>query len=276
MLFDPYTRPGILRELDAESAGPRWPRVACSPVSASASLARRWILALSGLLLLPAAFTLRAQTPAADRDASAPVASQATATPGAKSSPSGSGKSANRKTQPGVHHSARHAHHAKTNAPVETPVPAVPPPPVPPANQPATPATVEFHQGMLSIQARNSSLIDTLNLVSRDTGLVVEGLGRDQRIYGQYGPGTLASTLTALLDGSGYNFVIIGGEGGQSPRLVLTTGNAAAAPNTPVAAGSGPIASTASDESAPADPTQPVQPKTPQEIFNELRKMHPQ
>lgn len=129
---------------------------------------------------------------------------------------------------------------------------------------------------MLSIQARNSSLINTLSLVSRETGLIVEGLGSDQRIYGQYGPGTLASTLTALLDGSGYNFVIIGGEGGQPPKLVLTTGGAVANPNTAVAAGSGPIASAASEESAPADPTQPAQPKTPQEIFNELRKMHPQ
>ncbi|HVC89932.1 MAG TPA: hypothetical protein VND66_04830 [Acidobacteriaceae bacterium] len=234
----------------------------------------RWFLVLSGLILSPAAFTLRAQTPSAGTGTGAPVASHGTTSSDTKSSPSSSGKSANRKALSGVHHTAHHAPRAKTNAPVATPAPA--PLPVPPADQPPTPATVEFHQGMLSIQARNSSLVHTLSLVSRETGLIVEGLGSDQRIYGQYGPGTLASTLTALLDGSGYNFVIIGGEGGQSPKLVLTAGNAAAATNTAAAAGSAPIASAPSDESAPADPSKPVQPKTPQEIFNELRKMHPQ
>jgi len=276
MLFHPYTRPGILRKLDAESAEAHRPRADSTPLAISASLGLRWFLVLSGLLLSPAAFTLRAQTPAASRGTSALVASHGTTSSDTKSSPSSSGKSANRKTQPSVHPAARHRHRAKTKVSVEPPVPAPPPPPVAPADQPPTPATVEFDQGMLSIQARNSSLVHTLSLVSRETGLIVEGLGSDQRIYGQYGPGTLASTLTALLDGSGYNFVIIGGEGGQSPKLVLTAGNAAAATNTAAAAGSAPIASAPSDESAPADPSKPVQPKTPQEIFNELRKMHPQ
>ena len=86
----------------------------------------------------------------------------------------------------------------------------------------------------------------------------------------------MASTLAALLDGSGYNYVIIGG--GHSPsKLMLTQGSAPTAPGLPVAANNGTVAPAGADsEPVIADPTAPVQAKTPQEIFDELRKTHPQ
>jgi len=155
--------------------------------------------------------------------------------------------------------------------------PVAPPRPVPPAEQPATQAMIDFRQGLLSIHAQNSSLVTILNQVSRQTGLVVEGLNHDQRVYGQYGPGNMASTLTALLDGSGYNYVIVGGDSSHAPsKLILTQGNAPSAPGVPVAANNGTVTPTdTASEPVSANPSEPVQAKTPQEIFDELRKMHP-
>jgi hypothetical protein len=130
---------------------------------------------------------------------------------------------------------------------------------------------------MLSIYARNSSLTSILNQVSRESGLVVEGLGQDKRIYGQYGPGTVSSTLTALLDGSGYNYVILGGGSGQSPaKLLLTPAGSMPSSTLPVAASSPAPAPDTNGQPSTVDPTQPVHAKTPREIFNELRRMHPQ
>ena len=140
------------------------------------------------------------------------------------------------------------------------------------------PATIDFHQGLLSIYAQNSSLIAILNQVSSQTGLVIEGLTHDERMYGQYGPGNIASTLTTLLDGAGYNYVIEGGDGGHSPgKLILTQNTGAIASSLPVVAGNETVAPP-SNSTGPvvADPSAPVRAKTPQEIFDELRKMHPQ
>ena len=57
----------------------------------------------------------------------------------------------------------------------------------------------------LRINASNSSLQQILNEVSVETGTKVEGLGADQRVYGEYGPGQARDVLSQLLQGSGYN-----------------------------------------------------------------------
>ncbi|MGH9616950.1 MAG: hypothetical protein ACRD28_09440 [Acidobacteriaceae bacterium] len=153
-------------------------------------------------------------------------------------------------------------------------MPAVP---VAPADQPASPATVDFSQGVLSIRAQNSSLVSILDQVSRETGLHVEGLAHDERIYGQYGPGDVSTTLSALLDGSGYDYVIIGGTGKAPAQLVLSPGGGNGAAGPPQAAANNQQPAPAINEPpTAADPTTPPQPKTAQEIFNELRRMHPQ
>lgn len=151
--------------------------------------------------------------------------------------------------------------------------PAAPPPPVPPVQQAASPAKIYFRHGTLRIDANNSSLMQILNDVSRQSGLVIDGLNRDERVYGQYGPGPVASTLTKLLDGAGYNYVITGGSaaGGTPMKLMLTAGNTMP-PSVP-ATYSAPTPVNASPE--PANPSEPVHAKTPQEIFNELRAMRP-
>ncbi len=178
-----------------------------------------------------------------------------------------------------VSHRKRHHARAKVTEPVVV-APVAPPPPVPPAQQPSIPARIMFHpesrqsSGSLEIVANNSSLIDILNQVSHQTGMAVEGLNHDERIYGKYGPAPVSATLTQLLDGAGYDYIIVGGSPGKPPaKLQLTT-----ASNTSASPTSAPTTTTYTappPTSAPANPSEPVHPKTPQEMFNELRRMHP-
>lgn len=179
-----------------------------------------------------------------------------------------------------------HTHHkrkktvAKPTPAVVAPVVAAPPPPVPPAQQNASPATIKFAQNSLSIDAQNSSLMQILNQVAHDTGLQIEGLDRDERIYGQYGPGPVANTLTTLLNGSGYDYVLVGGNADTPPSKLLLSPAASSASganaNNFTAPSSGAVSPGATQPTPPDNSADPSRPKTPQEIFDELRKMHPQ
>ncbi len=236
-----------------------------------------WVLALAGwMFLIPASLA----TAQAARTAPPVARSPATKTSTKK---------------PHLHHSVHHHRHAKRQA--DTVVPAAPPPPLRPAEMPANPATVDFKNGLLTVRAQNSSLVSILTQIQHQTGLVIEGLSHDQRIYGQYGPGGISTTLSALLDGSGYDFVIVGGGSGHAAaRLILSTPGSAGAPaapppavannqeappadateNPPPENSEGVAPQAEGDQGGPSDPTVPTQPKSPQEIFDELRQMHPQ
>ena len=59
----------------------------------------------------------------------------------------------------------------------------------------------------------------------------IEGLDKSARVFGQYGPGSPRDVLAALLEGTGYNFVMLGGANGSVPsELVLMAQNAASPP----------------------------------------------
>jgi hypothetical protein len=73
----------------------------------------------------------------------------------------------------------------------------------------------------LRIEAANSSLGQILKDVSTDTGAKVEGLRSDQRIFGTYGPGPAREVLSQLLDGTGYNVLMIGDQGSGTPRQIV-------------------------------------------------------
>jgi hypothetical protein len=120
-----------------------------------------------------------------------------------------------------------HAHKpVKPVVPEPAPViPVAPPPELPkwPVNDAAGPASVVLDSRGLRIDASNSSLQAILKEVSTETGVKVEGLSGDERIYGVYGPGRPRDVLTQLLNGSAYNVLMIGDQGQGSPReLVLT------------------------------------------------------
>lgn len=275
MLFEPYTRAGMFQRLDAEFTVLHGPRVDFSATCFHKRIGFSWILALGGWMLLAPTWFAMAQSPQSSAASSA-TATRHPAAPTTKGSQSTAGKTLT--AQHPVHHPAHRHRHAKPAATVVAPAPVAPPPPLRPAEQPATPATIEFSNGLLTIHAQNSSLVNILIQIQHQTGLVIEGLSHDQRIYGQYGPGNISTTLSALLDGSGYDFVIVGGGSGHAAtRLILSTsGSGGQQTITAPAVTNQEAPPPASEQSGPADPTTPVQPKTPQEIFNEMRRMHPQ
>jgi hypothetical protein len=79
---------------------------------------------------------------------------------------------------------------------------------VPPAsNRPI----VTYTNGKLTVTASNTSLAEVLRAISAQTGIVIDfpaGSVAD-RIFVREGPGTTRRVLTNLLNGSGFNYVIL-------------------------------------------------------------------
>jgi hypothetical protein len=186
--------------------------------------------------------------------------------------------------------------HAQAHVPV-TPEPAAPAPDVTPP-VPETPkwpafdhpadASVVWDSRGLTIGAANSSLQQILKDVSAATGVKVEGMNSDERVFGAYGPGQARDVLAQLLQGSGYNVIMIGDQGQGTPRQLLLSARASA--NNPRAAARNP----ANDNNGGGDeddtdevpvtqedppvrnfpPGQP--PRTPQQIMQEMQQRQQQ
>jgi len=129
-----------------------------------------------------------------------------------------------------------HARFASTE-PRPAPEAIAAPPPDPPApnwptNQPPNQAKVSWDSRGLEIEASNSSLDQILHQVAADTGAKVEGFAQDQRIFGTYGPGPMRNVLSQLLDGSGYNVLMIGGRDADAPLEVVFFVSSPASPQT--------------------------------------------
>jgi hypothetical protein len=108
--------------------------------------------------------------------------------------------------------------------PAPAPVPAAPQIPNWPANNKPAEASVVWDSRGLWIQASNSSLDQILKDVSLETGVKVEGMGADERVFGTYGPGPARDVLNELLDGSGYNVLMVGDQGQGTPRRIVLSG----------------------------------------------------
>lgn len=156
-----------------------------------------------------------------------------------------------------------------------------------PVNGPPSAPSVVWDSRGLSIDARNSSLDQILKEVSTDTGAQVEGLGADERIFGFYGPGQPRDVLSQLLEGSGYNVIIIGDQGQGAPRqIVLSERPKGPAPVVPSQPGGSDQDYEA--EEPPPPPPQPeppmqqprfnpeIQGRTPQQIMQEMQQREQQ
>ncbi len=185
---------------------------------------------------------------------------------------------------------AAHKPAPTSQTPPETVAPPPPKPPDWPANDEPSEATVVWNSQGLRIQASNSSLSQIMKDISNSTGVKVQGLGADERIFGSYGPGSARDVLAKLLEGTGYNVLMIGDQGEGTPRQVLLStqskGDAQPAANNQTTA--------SNDESSDADdqPDQPPQqpqppatrngfapgapPRTPQQIMQEMQQRQQQ
>ena len=174
---------------------------------------------------------------------------------GTGSQPTSSGKSSSTRNAK----SARSLHSSPAAYPSNQPstaatTPAPPPLPAWPANEQAKPAQISWDSHGLKIEATNSSLGQILNEISTDTGTKVEGFNRDQRVFGTYGPGPAREVLSELFDGSGYNVLMVGGQGDAPPSRIVLSISGPAGPQPP------PNTQSQSDEDIEAEQPPPEQP----------------
>jgi len=101
-----------------------------------------------------------------------------------------------------------------------------------PANQAPKQASVSWDSRGLEIEAFNSSLNQILRQVAVASGGKLEGLTQDQRVFGSYGPGPERDVLLQLLEGSGYNVLMIGGRDTGAPLKIVLSAKSLAGPQT--------------------------------------------
>lgn len=120
--------------------------------------------------------------------------------------------------------------------------------PLTPEQMPSNPPLVTYVNGKLSIVAKNSTLSDILRMVGEKTGALIDvPAGAEERVVSQLGPGPAREVMASLLNGSHFNYVMIGNETDASSvaHVILTaktdskTGPAGAPsnPNAPTVAG---------------------------------------
>ena len=100
----------------------------------------------------------------------------------------------------------------KTSAPAVQPqVERQPAPTSTPEEGPSSPADVTFQSGQLTILARNSTMGDVLTQVGKKTGAAIDmPPSSTERVVGQFGPGAPRDVLAQLLNGSHYDYVLMG------------------------------------------------------------------
>jgi hypothetical protein len=89
--------------------------------------------------------------------------------------------------------------------------PAPPPPPPTLAEMPPSSPQVSFQGGQLTISAQNSTLGDILKAVRAQTSATIDLPGNaPERVVGHFGPGPARDVLTSLLNGSHFNYLLLG------------------------------------------------------------------
>ncbi|MGC2399778.1 MAG: hypothetical protein WA510_08345 [Acidobacteriaceae bacterium] len=171
-------------------------------------------------------------------------------------------------------------------APAQTPPASAPPLTAPSLlSEPAQDAQIVFANNQLSIKADNSSLTSILHRFAAESGMKVDGLGSDERVFGTFGPGAPRDVLADLLNGTAYNLVLLGDLSNGAPReltLSLATHSSASAATTPQATTEEAVNEPENEEPPPppeppqqqgTPPQSPPGVKTPQQLFEQLQRM---
>jgi hypothetical protein len=152
-------------------------------------------------------------------------------------------------------------------------------------DKPAEVPRVTLNGGSLAVDAHNSSLGEILKDLEKSSGMTVDGFDKDTRVFGVYGPGPPSDVISALLDGAGYNFLLVGATEAGTPREILLTTRGNAPISAPQPSSSQPqeddepvnVPPVEAPPVQPQPPTdQPRQPRTPQEMLQELQRIRQQ
>jgi hypothetical protein len=114
-------------------------------------------------------------------------------------------------------------------------IPGVPVPQVPApltmSQRPSAPPQVSYQNGLLTIVAQNSTLGDILREVHRTTGAAIDvPANATERVVTKIGPGPAREVLATLLNGSTFNYVMVGSASDPSSlATVMLTGRPAGA-----------------------------------------------
>lgn len=116
-----------------------------------------------------------------------------------------------------------HKVHKKKQAEPPPPLPSGPTgqpvPPMPLDSMTAVPPQVTYENNQLTIVAPNSTLSDILRAVRKQTGAEIEVPSAPERVVTRLGPGPAREVLADLLNGSRFNYVLLGS---PSDEAVLT------------------------------------------------------
>src|ERR1035437_4382807 len=123
------------------------------------------------------------------------------------------------------HSQKEHVHRKKTAPAAEIP------------QMPPTPPHVTYQNGLLTIDAKNSTLSQVLRSVQALTGASIEmpSSAANERVMMQLGPGRPRDVLNTLLNGSKFNYIILGmtdNPGGVQKVILIARQNSPTAVNT--------------------------------------------
>jgi hypothetical protein len=159
------------------------------------------------------------------------------------------------------------AHPHRKKAAPDPPPPQAPPPPPTLEQTPPTAPQVTYNNGQLTIVAQNATLSQVLRSVQSQTGASIEmpSGATSERVVGQLGPGLPRDVLNALLNGSKFNYIILGvtGNPGAVQKVILTTQKPASAVNTAQNNAAPPPEEPQDEEVVEPEPQPQPQPSTP-------------
>src|SRR5438270_8445216 len=209
-----------------------------------------------------------AKAPAADRLSATSTQPVAPLKRAALKTNSSAAKATATKTRKNGKQSAAVIEPAPLVAMPSTPPQEIPQPPPRPEQMPPVPAKVTYQNGLLMVQAPNSTLSDIFNGIRSRASIQFEGAqGASERVAANFGPAPADQVLTALLRGSRFDYVIIGAPGNPETvqRVILTPRAGAPAPTFTAAMppGQRPGAPPSEDEEEDQPPSETIQQPPP-------------